>query len=79
MTATDEMLGIMPPIIVAGAATNLAKTMFPEQMKKEKTKTRTVYKTKYVTRKPKTKSKSKKGNWSKGRPSKASRVIRKYL
>lgn len=78
MTATDEMLGIMPPIIVAGAATNLAKTMFPEQMK-QKTRTRTVYKTKYVTRKSKTKSKSKKGSWAKGRPSKASRVIRKYL
>lgn len=36
MSATDDMLGIMPPIIVAGAVTSLAKTMFPDDKRKSK-------------------------------------------
>jgi len=82
MTATDDMIGIIPPIVVAGAVTKMASTMFPSN-EKTKTRTRTVYKTKYVTRKAKSKKKTtskkntrkSKGSWVKG----SKKSVYKYL
>jgi hypothetical protein len=71
MTATDEMIGIIPPIVVAGAVTKLASTMFPSETK---TKTR------YVTRKVKRKTSKKASRKSNGKWAKSvSREVKKYL
>ncbi len=43
MSATDEIIGIIPPIVVAGAVTSMTKSMFGNG---EAKKQRVVYKTK---------------------------------
>jgi hypothetical protein len=50
MTASEEMIGIIPPLIVAGAVTKMAGSMF-DNGKKEKVRTRTIIKKVYVKRK----------------------------
>lgn len=60
MSATDDMLGIIPPIVVAGAATQMANTMFGKQKTKVVYKYKSKKKTKRKTRSTKSKSSVKK-------------------
>jgi hypothetical protein len=50
MSVTDDLIGIIPPIIVAGAVTKMASSAFGNE-KKEKQRTRVIYKKVYVQRK----------------------------
>ena len=71
MSATDDMLGIMPPIIVAGAVTKMAGSMFPDK------KTRTVTKVRYVTKVKKVVAKRKKVHAKRVKAIK--KTVKKYL
>jgi hypothetical protein len=50
MSVTDDMLGILPPLIVAGAVTKMASSAFGNE-KKERQRTRVIYKKVYIKRK----------------------------
>ena len=73
MSATDDMLGIMPTIVVAGAATKMADSMFGSG----KAKTRTVYKTRYITKVKKVVAKRKKVHAK--RVKNIKKTVKKYL
>jgi hypothetical protein len=73
MGASEDMLGIMPPIIVAGAVTKMASSMFGSG----KEKTRTVYKTKYVKKAKKVEAKRKKVHAKRVKAIK--KEVKKYL